>query len=84
MPTISMFYGIIVTMNYNDHNPPHIHVKYQDSNAVLDMDGEIMQGTLPRKQLRLVQAWIEYRRDEIMANWELAAKGDNVYKIDPL
>lgn len=84
MPTVSMFYGIIITMNYNDHNPPHIHVKYQDNNAMLDMDGEIMQGTLPRKQLRLVQAWIEYRRDEILANWELAAKGENIYRIDPL
>ena len=84
MPTISMFYGIIITMNYNDHNPPHVHVKYQNNNAVLDTEGEIMQGALPKKQLRLVQAWIEYRKDEILANWELARNGENVYRIDPL
>ena len=84
MAELSRFFGIIISMFGSDHNPPHIHVKYQDNNAVIDMEGDIMQGTLPRKQLRLVQAWIEYRRDELMANWELAAKGDNVYKIDPL
>ena len=84
MPTVSMFYGVIITMNYNDHNPPHIHVKYQSDKAIVDMEGEVIEGSLPRKQLRLVQAWVEYRKDEILANWELARSGEKVYRIDPL
>jgi hypothetical protein len=47
-------------------------------------DGEILAGELPRKQLRLVQAWIELHRDELMADWELAASGEQPYKIAPL
>ncbi len=47
-------------------------------------DGEVLSGELPRKQLRLVQAWIELHRDELIADWELAVSGENPYKIDPL
>lgn len=47
-------------------------------------DGEILAGNLPRKQLRLVQAWIELHRDELMADWELAVNGEELYKITPL
>ena len=88
MPTISMFYGIIVTMFYVDnkqHNKPHIHVHYQEHEAVFDIyEGEILEGKLPRNKLRLVQAWIELHRDELIANWELAIVGKSIYPIDPL
>jgi len=84
MPTISMFYGVIITMYYQDHNPPHVHVKYQNNKALVSAEGEIVDGTLPKKQLRLVQAWIELHRDEILANWELAQNKHELYKIDPL
>jgi len=84
MPTISMFYGIIVSMYYLDHNPPHIHVRYQNDKALISIEGDIIEGTLPKKQLRLVQAWIELHRDEILANWELAQSKSELYKIDPL
>lgn len=88
MPIISMFYGIIIRMyllNSKHHNLPHIHARYSEFEASIGIeDGEILAGELPRKQLRLVQAWIELHRDELMANWELAASGENPYKIDPL
>jgi len=84
MPTISMFYGVIIAMYYQDHNPPHVHVKYQNDKALINTEGEIVDGTLPKKQLRLVQAWIELHRDEILANWELAQNKHELYKIDPL
>ena len=84
MPTISMFYGIIISMYYLDHNPPHIHVRYQGAKALIGIDGEIIEGNLPTKQLRLVQAWVELRKDEIIANWELAQSKSELYKIDPL
>ncbi|WP_045222016.1 DUF4160 domain-containing protein [Desulfonatronum thioautotrophicum] len=88
MPTISMFYGILVALLYEDnarHNLPHIHVRYQgDKASVAIEDGRILAGQLPGKQMKLVQAWIEIHRDELLANWELAVNGEEPYKIAPL
>lgn len=88
MPVISMFYGIIIRMYFLDnqhHSVPHIHARYSGSEASIRIDdGEVLAGELPRKQLRLVQAWIELHRDELMADWDLAVAGENPYKIDPL
>jgi hypothetical protein len=88
MPIISMFYGIIIRMYLIDnrhHNLPHIHAKYAEFEASISIeDGEILAGELPRKQLRLVQAWIELHRDELKANWDLSIAGENPYKIPPL
>jgi len=61
------------------------HAKYAEFEASIGIDdGEILAGQLPRKQLRLVQAWIELHRDELQADWELARSGEQPYKIDPL
>jgi hypothetical protein len=88
MPIISMFYGIIIRMYQIDnqhHNLPHFHAKYAEFEASIRIDdGEVLAGELPRKQLRLVQAWIELHRDELQADWELAVAGENPYKITPL
>jgi hypothetical protein len=87
MPTISMFYGIIIRMYFapDEHNPPHFHVYYNEFKATIQLDTlEIMQGSLPRKQLRLVQAWAELHLDELKANWQIAMNGENPYKIAPL
>jgi hypothetical protein len=88
MPIISMFYGIIVRMFLIDnkhHNSPHIHAKYAEFEASIGIvEGDVLAGELPRKQLRLVQAWVELHREELMADWELAVGGENPYKIDPL
>lgn len=56
MPVLSMFYEIIVSMFYKEHNPPHIHVQYAEYNAVVDFDGNVTEGTLPVKQRKLVEA----------------------------
>ncbi|BAU57812.2 hypothetical protein HH1059_11180 [Halorhodospira halochloris] len=88
MPVISMFYGIIIRMYFLDnqhHGVPHIHARYGEHEASVGLyDGEILAGELSRKQLRLVQAWIELHRDELVADWELAVAGETPYKIDPL
>ncbi len=88
MPIISMFYGIIIRMYLLDnkhHNIPHIHAKYAEYEASISIaDGEVLAGHLPRKQLRLVQAWIELRRDELTADWEIALSDEKPYKIAPL
>ena len=88
MPVISMFYGILIRMYLLDnqnHNLPHLHARYAEFEASINLsDGEALAGHLPRKQLRLVQAWIELHRDELMADWELARSGELPYKIAPL
>jgi hypothetical protein len=87
MPTISMFFGIIVRMYCGpaEHNPPHVHVYYQDSKAVFDIDtAEMTDGGLPSRQARLVVAWIELHREELKADWTLASQGELPFKIDPL
>ena len=87
MPTISMFFGIIIRMYYapKEHNPPHIHVYYNDFVAVVSIENfEIMQGKLPTKQLRLVLAWMEIHKEELMANWNLCQNGEKPFKIESL
>ncbi|MBX7232797.1 MAG: DUF4160 domain-containing protein [Caldilineales bacterium] len=87
MPTISMFYGIIIRMYYapGEHNPPHFHAYYNDYTATIALDTlETLEGELPRKQLRLVQAWAELRIDELWGDWKLAMNGETLYKIAPL
>ncbi|HHH54835.1 MAG TPA: DUF4160 domain-containing protein, partial [Bacteroidetes bacterium] len=71
MPEISRFYGIIVFMFYEDHNPPHIHVKYQEYKAIIELKNGIIKGKMPRIALKLIFQWIDLHRDEIIDNWEL-------------
>ena len=88
MPAISMFYGIIVYMDYMDnkqHKLPHIHVKYQKDEVVVELpSGEVLEGSIPNTKMKLLQAWIELHKDELLADWELAVSGQQPYKIDPL
>ena len=88
MPAISMFYGLIVYMYYLDnkqHHFPHIHVRYQEDEGVYKIpDGVLIEGSLPSGKSKLVVAWIELHKDELMANWQLAANGEKVFNIDPL
>ncbi len=88
MPVISLFYGLIITMYFYDnrkHHLPHIHVKYNEQEAVFSIEnGELIEGSLPKSKTRLVQAWIEIHREDLMANWKLAIIGEKVFQIDPL
>ncbi len=88
MPVISMFYGVIVLMYYFDnkkHHLPHIHAQYGEEEAVISIpEGSVIEGSLRTAKLKLVQAWIEIHRDELMADWELAVNGQAVFKIEPL
>lgn len=88
IPTISMFYGILVALLYEDndrHHLPHFHVRYQNSKASIAIeDGRVLAGDIPPKQLKLVQAWVELHRDELFADWELAVNGEELFRIAPL
>ena len=85
MPAISLFYGIKITMNWDEHNPPHFHVEYAEHKAIiLIQDCIVGKGFLPNKQLKLVLAWCEIHKDELMQNWELAKNGQQLNVINPL
>jgi len=88
MPVISMFYGLIVSMYYLDtkqHKLPHIHVKYSGAEGIYEIpEGNLLEGSLPANKEKLIKAWIEIHREELMANWELAASGNKIFTIDPL
>ena len=88
MAVLSMFYGIIVSIYYLDnkqHFQPHVHVKYQEYEAVISVpEGNVIDGNLPANKLKLVEAWIEIHQDELIANWELAINGNSVFQIEPL
>ena len=87
-PTISMFFGIIVTMHWEKdepHHTPHIHAEYQGYEAVFSLpEGELLAGSLPRKQIKLVEGWIALHDDELLANWKLAMNNQQLFRIDPL
>lgn len=88
MPVLSMFYGIIIRMYFMDnkeHHIPHIHAECAGDRAVFSIsDGGILAGKIPSAKIRLIQAWIEIHREELMADWQLAVNGEEVFKIDPL
>ena len=88
MPILSMFYGIVIRMYFYDdkqHHAPHLHAEYAGQRAVFGLgDGAVLAGALPRGKACLVQAWIEIHREELLADWELAVKGEEVFKIEPL
>jgi hypothetical protein len=88
MPVISMFYGLIVMMYFFDkkkHHLPHIQVKYQDKEAVYSIpDGKLLEGSLPNNKEKLLLAWIEIHKEDLLADWHLASEGQQIFKIDPL
>lgn len=87
MPVISMFYGIIIRMQCEHggkHHLPHIHVICGEEESVFSFDGELIEGTISISKRKLVEAWIEIHREELMANWKLLDEGEQSFKIEPL
>ena len=85
MPELSRFFGVIVRMHYDDHNPPHVHVQYQDDRVLLDFQGNVLRGELrSRTALRLVREWIDLHVSELKQDWELVRAGRELNKIEPL
>jgi len=85
MPEICLFYGIRITMYYDDHNPPHFHATYAGFEAEVDiLNVRVIKGFLPKRQLKLVLAWAEIHKDELMQNWELAKDHKPWMRINPV
>lgn len=72
-------------MDNRQHKLPHIHVRYQDNEVVVAIpDGTVLEGRILGSKMKLLQAWIELHKDELMADWTLAVSGEQPYKIEPL
>ena len=87
MPTLSVFYGIIITM-YREigerHHLPHFHAEYQGDEIAMTFEGKILEGKLPKTKLKLVIAWTEIHKEDLEANWKLLSDGRDIFKIEPL
>ena len=86
MPEISRFLGLVIKMFFDDHNPPHFHVEFQDYRAIVDIrKAELMEGHLPPKQLKLILAWAILHEAELLENFENLGKDVKSWKkIEPL
>ena len=88
MPEISRFYGIIVRMfaePSSSHHLPHFHIYYQEHVAVFGIDPvELLEGSLPKRQQRLVEAWADLHQTELLADWQYLREGANPVPIAPL
>jgi len=85
MPEISRFYGIIIFINYDEHNPPHFHAKYGEHAASILIDPvHLQEGHLPRQAWGLLKEWAEQHQAELLEDWELTRIGNAPFKIDPL
>lgn len=85
MPTISMFYGILIRIFFRDierHHLPHIHAEYQGEVGVYAIrDGALLAGRLPPKKHKLVVAWMAIHQEDLLVNWELAVNGRKPFRI---
>ena len=85
MPEISRFYGIIIAMFFDDHNPPHFHARYGREKIAVEIESlRIMEGDISPRALGLVVEWAAQHKDELLNNWKLAKNNQAPNKIEPL
>lgn len=84
MPEICRFYGIIILMFWDDHNPPHFHVRYGNYRAIVTLDSPTVRGNLPVRIAKLVFDWLAIHEDELRANWVKLLNGEQPDRIEPL
>ncbi|MDE0155159.1 MAG: DUF4160 domain-containing protein [Gammaproteobacteria bacterium] len=85
MPEISRFFGIIIRMFYDEHNPPHFHAEYSGNRAVFDFQGNVLKGSLSsRTATKLVREWTDLHLSELEEDWKLARESKTIKKIEPL
>lgn len=85
MPTISMFRGIKIFINWKEHQPPHFHAKYAGNEILVSInDIEVLEGVMPNKQLKMVLGWAAFHQEELLENWALAEVNQEMFPIEPL
>jgi hypothetical protein len=84
MPELCRFYGIIIFMNYLEHDPPHFHARYEDQEIIIEIETGIVKGYMSKRALRMIFEWSEIHQAELLANWNLARDRQPLQKIPPL
>ena len=84
MPVISRFLGILVTMYWDDHSPPHFHAKYGEYEITINIEDGVVEGKFPRRAMKHIVEWYELHKDELMENWELCRQKEMPNSIKPL
>jgi hypothetical protein len=85
VPIISIIFGIIIRINFRDHNAPHLHAEYQGAEAIFNIrTGELMEGRLPKRHVAMIQEWMELNREALAENWQLAYSKRPTYRIPGL
>ncbi len=84
MPRISEFYGLLILMNFKDHNPPHFHVWYGGYKMLVHIENGVVEGEMPQRALKMVFDWLEIHRAELLEMWNKAKNGEPIGKIEPL
>ena len=84
MPEISRFYGISITINYNDHSPPHFHANYQGYEISVDIKTGLVKGTMSKRALKMIFEWLDLYKDDLLHDWQLARDRKKLLKITPL
>ncbi len=84
MPEISRFYGIIIRMFFNDHNPPHFHAEYGEYKCIVNLNDEVINGTMPKRALKLIFEWLDIHKEELLVNWEKCLNNIEPDAIKPL
>ena len=84
MPELCRFLGIVIFMNFNEHNPPHFHAKYGDFEIIVEINSGIVEGKFTKRALSMVMEWFDIHKDDLMINWELIRTTGEFKKIQPL
>ncbi len=85
MPIICKFRGIRIYMNYSEHLPPHFHAQYGEFECAITIDGiELLIGTMPNKQLKMLLGWAALHQEELKEEWYLAQQKQELFSIEPL
>jgi hypothetical protein len=85
VPTISIFYGIVIQMFWGDHAPPHFHALYAEYEVLINIKTfEVIKGNMPRRALALILEWASEHRTELLEDWSLCKQNQTPKKISPL
>ena len=85
MPEICRFFGIVIAMYYSEHYPPHFHAKYGEYRASFSIEElKIIEGNMPKRVISLILEWAVEHRAELLEDWQLAKRKEQLKSIDPL
>jgi hypothetical protein len=85
MPTISVFFGIVIQMFWKEHGPPHFHALYAEYEALIEIRTlEVLQGSLPKRALAMVLEWAAGHRRKLLENWDRCGRMETPERIEPL